>query len=117
MKKTISLILACMLLVGCVLSLASCSAFLVGTYENKGLLTTTTVEFKLDGTVIYSIGSISLVGEYELDKNDKGEPVIELDFEDDSVADLIDGEFSFAKGKENGTAYIEIAGVRYNKVK
>lgn len=117
MKKIISLILACVLLIGCMFSLASCSAFLVGTYENKGLLTTTTIEFKLDGTVTYTVGSISLVGEYDIEKNDNGDLEIELDFEDDSVADFIDGEYSFAKGKENGKAYIEIAGVRYDKVK
>lgn len=113
MKKIISLVLACVLLIGCVFALGSCTVLYAGTYENKGLLTTTTIELKMDGTVTYSIGSVSVVGEYEIEKNDSGDLVIDLDFEDGSIAEMIDGDYPF----EKGDGYIEIAGVRYDKVK
>ena len=42
-----------------------------------------------------------------------GDLVIDLDFEDGSIAEMLDGDYPF----EKGDGYIEIAGVRYDKVK
>ena len=120
MKKIISLTLACVLLIGCMLTLASCSSILMGKYERKGLLGTTTLEFNIDGTMTYTKGSVSLKGTYEIEKEENGEYEIEFDFGDedeDTLADLFDGDHSFSKGTEDGVSYIKIGGVRYDKVK
>ena len=75
MKKIISLVLVCVLLVGCMFTLASCSTILMGKYEAKGLFGTTTLEFNLDGTMTYTKGSISLNGTYEIEKDDNGNSI------------------------------------------
>lgn len=120
MKKIISLVLVCVLLVGCMFTLASCSTILMGKYEAKGLFGATTLEFNLDGTMTYTKGSISLNGTYEIEKDDSGNYEIEFDFgeeDKDTLADLFDGDHSFSKGTEDGVDFVKIGGVRYNKVK
>ena len=115
MKKTISLILVAILLIGCVFSLASCSTILMGTYESK---IGGKYEFGIDGKVTYTaLTGKSYTGTYEIEKNDDGELEIEFDFENDVVDFLAGDDHSFTKGEENGTAYIKIGGIRYDKVK
>lgn len=119
MKKIISLVLLCALCLATVLSVSSCSLLgihrLKGTYENEGVmgLGASSLTFKLNGEVTYTIAGTSFVGTYEIEKDD-GKLEIELDFESDA-AEFIDGDYEFVEGKENGVKYIELDGVRFTK--
>ena len=121
MKKIISLVLACILLVGCVFTLASCSTMLMGSYEAEveilGQSASTTYEFSPFGfkqiTKTKLLGNINTEteeGTYKIVETDDGEFEITLDFEDE---DIKDKTYTFEQGED----YIKIAGVQYNKVK
>jgi hypothetical protein len=108
MKKTISTILVCVLLVGTIFSLASCEVFgmMFGTYENGG----TTLEFsfnKVTKTVIPVFGNEPIVteGEFKIDENAEGRKTITITYEgEDPVT------YFFATGTDsNDGAYIELS--------
>ena len=129
MKKTISTILVCVLLVGTLLSLASCEMFglVTGTYakttEFFGTETTVTYEFsgkEVTVSTVTKIGNTSTTsnktGEYEIGENEEGQKTITLTFTNE------DGEgtvttYTFNSGNDDGGSYIEIGGVRYYSVK
>lgn len=107
MKKTISTILVCVLLVGTIFSLASCEVFgmMFGTYENDG----TTLEFsfnKVTKTVIPLIGNEPVVteGEFKIDEDANGRKTITITYEgEDPVT------YFFATGTDsNEGSYIEL---------
>ncbi len=117
MKKIISAVLVCALLVGCVFALASCSKKLSGTYEADALVAGASYEFK--GSKVTITAEVlgfekSFEGKYEITENDDGDTVIIFTFENDD-AEKYDGEFSFSEGEEDGKKYIKIGGVKYVK--
>ena len=129
MKKTISTILVCVLLVGTLLSLASCEMFglVTGTYarttEVFGIETTTTYEFSGKEVTVSSVTTMgntsttsNKTGEYEIGENEEGQKTITLTFTNE------DGEgtvttYTFNSGKDDNGAYIELDGTRYDSVK
>ena len=127
MKKIISLVITCALCLAMVFAFTSCSMLgiylLNGTYENKGLdlgilgnVGESSLTFKFNGDVAYTIGNKTYAGEYEIEKLADDSLQIDIDFEsDDLVAEMLEGEHKFAQGEENGVKYIEIGGIRYNK--
>ena len=121
MKRIISTILVCVLLLGCMMTLASCSKMLMGKYEaaisdeNK-----TTYEFTPFGvTKTTSIGAFGFAktetveGKYKIAENEDGKLEITFTWEDsDDTVTL-----PFSQGEEDGVKYVEIGLVRYNKAK
>ena len=108
MKRIISTILVCVLLLGCVLTLASCGKKLRGTYvceEDGASISYTfkgkkfTAEMKWGDTVVDDIE-----GTYKID-GDKITFTYEVDGEE------VEEECDFEKGK----GYIEIDGDKYEK--
>lgn len=113
MKKILSAVLVCVLLVGCVFTLASCGG-LSGTYEG----TLCDLKFKGDKVTVI-VGEHELTGEYEIEKDDDGNKTISFDFvdEDEATEDqkavlkvidkLLKGKVSFKEdGKKITIAYI-----------
>ncbi len=129
MKKTISTILVCVLLVGSLLTLASCevAGFVFGTYSRTDTVIvdiTTTYEFSLT-EVTRTVTTDNLIGsgqstttetmKYKVGENDEGEKVIAFTVETDDGSKTT--EYSFNSGKDDGGSYIEIGGTRYYSVK
>ena len=104
MKKIISALLVCVLLVGCVFALASCGKTLSGTYSAGGDTLDTSYAFKGNKvTITYKVLGFSkeIKGTYEITTNDEDKDVIIFTFSDgEEDADKYAGEFSFAEGKE-----------------
>lgn len=125
MKKIISTILVCVLLLGCVMSLSSCSNMLTGKYEAEvdalvaggkvvydftpfGYTKTTTAE-----VLGFSKDTVE-EGKYKIAENDDGELTITFTYE-------VDGEeksetVAFSKGEEDGVKYIKLGLVKLTKV-
>lgn len=123
MKRTLSFVLACALLLGAVLLLASCGKTLSGEYTLDGYVGSKTYAF--DGksvAITYEISGFekTIEGTYEITENEEGEKriTITLDKEDeeDASAKVYAGEFSFSEGEEDGVKYIKIGGAKYTKV-
>ena len=119
MKKLTSAILVCILLLSCVLVLASCSKTLSGKYEADAFgIAGASYEFR--GNKVVMTAEIfgfekDFEGTYEIKDNDEGKTVIVFTFGDEDVAKY-EGEFDFAQGTEDGKSYIKIGGVQYKKV-
>jgi predicted small secreted protein len=119
MKKIISSILVCVLLVGVIFSLVSCGNTLSGTYE--GWL----FDLKFKGNKVTVIaGDKQLTGTYEIEKDDEtGKKTIDFDFVDEDKAEgdakyilgiidsLLDGDIPFAE--EDGE--LNIGGSKFKK--
>ena len=129
MKKTISTILVCVLLVGSLLTLASCevAGFVFGTYSRTDTVIvdiTTTYEFSLT-EVTKTVTTDNLIGsgqstttetiKYKVGKNDEGKKVIAFTVETNDGSRTT--EYSFNSGKDDNGSYIEIGGTRYYSVK
>ena len=129
MKKTISTILVCVLLVGSLLTLASCevAGFVFGTYSRTDTVIvdiTTTYEFSLT-EVTKTTTTDNLIGsgqstttqtmKYKVGENDEGKKIIAFTVETDDGSKTT--EYSFNSGKDDGGSYIEIGGTRYYSVK
>ena len=122
MKKIISTILVCVLLLGCVMTLTSCGKMLSGKYElvlsesNR-----TSYEFSFNKvTRTITAGALGFTkdevteGKYKINEVEDGE--FEITFTWD-----VDGEekietVSFSQGEEDGVKYIKLGIVKYNKV-
>lgn len=118
MKRIISLVLACVLLVGCVAVFASCGKKLSGKYELDAAVASTAYEFSgKKVTVTYEVLGFekSIEGEYKIEKNDDGEYEITFTFADSEDADKYEGTYAFSEGEEDGKEYIKIAGAKYVK--
>ena len=93
--------------------LFACSNKLTGSYQSEEVFGTSTVyEFSgndVSRTIKSSLGSKTVKGEYEIREKEDGGLSIILDFDED---DNEVTSWDFVKEKD----YIEIAGIRYNKV-
>ena len=120
MKKIISLMLVCVLLVGAALALASCGKTLSGKYSLKAF-GAETVSFTFSGNkvslVLLSQEDSAIEGTYKIGENDKGDSIITFDFGDNEDAEDYSGDLPFSQGEEDGVKYIKIAGVKYTKAK
>ena len=117
MKRIISTILVCVLLLGCVFTLASCGKKLSGTYEATqeiyGQSVKVSYTFKGDkftaemsATVMGVTTSEKFEGTYEI-KDDK----ITITYEEDG--ETISTTSTFEKGKD----FIKVDGIQLDKVK
>ncbi len=121
MKKIISTVLVCVLLVSSVFALASCGA-LSGTYEYTeeiiGVSTTTTLEFSGDKVKISTKAGATTSeyeAKYEIIGEGEGRKIV-FTYEDGAHKHLtLQGERSFADGEQNGKKYIKIGIVEYYK--
>ncbi len=118
MKKIVSSILVCVMLIGCVFALASCDKTLNGEYVNEttimGITTTTTYEFEGKNVTIKvksSLASITIEheGEYVIEDD-----TITFTFGDED-ANKYSGDVSFNEGSDNEGAYIELGGTKFYK--
>lgn len=120
MKKIISTLLVFVLLLGCVLTLASCGKTLSGTYEREDLGVKTSytfkgkdVTFESKATVLGSVVTTTKTGTYEIEETDDG---LEITFtwveegKDDVVETL-----TLEEGKKNDVKYVKIGLVEYTK--
>ena len=110
MKKILSLVLAVVLLCGCMLTLVACGGGLSGKYES-GL---TTYEFKgknFTRTTSVAGFSYTAAGTYEITEKDDGTMEITITLENDDD-DIKSGTYVF----EEGENYIKIGLVKYDKV-
>ncbi|MBP3605865.1 MAG: hypothetical protein J6J66_04630 [Clostridia bacterium] len=118
MKKILSLVLAVVLLCGCMLTLVACGGGLSGKYES-GL---TTYEFKgKNFTRTTSIGGFSYTAEgtYEITEEDDDQ-FITLTYtsgDDKAKEDEAGVALAFSKGEEDGVKYIKIGLRKYTQVK
>ena len=112
MKKVVSTVLVCVMLISCMLTLASCSKMLMGKYEIETIVGDTTYEFDPFGKVTRTyeppIGD-DVVDEGKYKINDDGDKIT-FTFGDDTE------EHKFATVEKNGVKYIEIDGLSYEKV-
>ena len=119
MKRIISTILVCVLLLGCVMTLASCGKMLSGTYSAKtelfGQSVETSYTFKgnkviaeVKATVLGNVETESKEGKYSIDGDE-----ITFTFEEDGEEKT--ETYTFEKGEDGDTKFIKIAGVQYNK--
>ena len=118
MKKIVSALLVCVLLIGCAFAFASCGKKISGTYADS--LGITTYEFSgknVTLTVKNIIGDdLVLEGTYEISE-ENGESHILFTFEGNTAeAAAYSIPVSFAQGKEGDQKYIKIGGITYNKV-
>ena len=118
MKKIISTILVCVLLLGCVMSLASCGKMFSGTYKAELLVADVTYDFQFGGKVTLTydpiIGdTVTYEGKYDIN-NETNEITFVFENED---AKSYNGTSDFTQGEEDGVKYIKIGGVKYTEVK
>ena len=112
MKKIISTILVCVLLVGSIFTLASCGKTLTGEYKDA-LTSNITYEFGMFGKVTKTVDNIIgdddvVEGKYKF--NDDGTKIT-MTFDDEAET------YDFSSGEEDGVEYIKLDGWKYNKVK
>ena len=116
MKRIISTILVCVLLLGCVLTLASCGKRLSGTYAATIAGQSVQISFTFKGdkftgemsTTVFGVTTTQkLEGTYEIE-DDK----ITLTYEEDGKT-ITTTTSSFEKGKD----FIKIDGIQLDKVK
>ncbi len=114
MKKIVSSVLVCVMLLGCIFALASCAKQLNGTYKSDELLgsyTTFTFEgnkVSLKLTVMGFTSDKAIEGTYKIEDGK-----IAFDFGDNEDAD----DFSEPMDFEEATDYIKIGGTTYFKQK
>ena len=117
MKKIISTILVCVLLVSSLLALTSCGKTLTGKYEANLIAAEVTYEFGAFGKVTCTVDPIIgdekvYEGKYEF--NDAGDKItLTFDSED---ADEYEGMHDFSSGEEDGQEYIKLGLVKYEKI-
>ena len=122
MKKIISSILVCALLVCTLFTLASCGKVLSGTYEREEeilgqVVATTTYEFEANGKVTVRVDlaigeDVVKEGEYEFNKDgDK----ITFTFENED-GELDSTTCTFTEGEEGDVKFIKLDNVKYEKV-
>lgn len=119
MKKIVSTILVCVLLMGSLFALASCN-MVFGKYENNG----TTLEFSLKEVTITSETKVAGVSisktyeaEYVIDENEEGDKTITFVYAADADQHpILNGTKNFSQGEEDGVKYIKIGILKYTKV-
>ena len=119
MKKILSCILLCALLVSCLFVLSACAPKLSGSYQADMVAVKITYAFESNGKMTLTMdpligGNISLEGTYEINE-DTNEITISLN-SDNADANKYAGTFSFAQGTEGDNEYIKINGIQYTKI-
>ena len=122
MKRIVSILLVCVLLVGTVFALASCAKTLNGTYEvGSGGLGTTYVFKGSNVSITYKVlgTETTLEGTYVISEDEEKGQIITItikgeDAEEDK-ADEYSGVHTLVEGKEGDVEYIKIDGMQYNK--
>lgn len=122
MKRIISTILVCALLLGCVLSLASCGKMLFGKYEFKVTDSNKVVyDFsigKVTRTTTTGLGGYTkdtvTEGKYKINEVENGEFEITFTWDVDGEEEI--ETVSFSQGEEDGVKYIKLGLFKYNKV-
>ena len=117
MKKIVSAVLVCMLLVSSIFVLASCGKSLSGKYELDLAISETTYEFGAFGKVTKTVDPVmgdDVVTEGKYKFNDAGDKIT-LTFEnEDGVEEST--TYDFSSGEEDGVKYIKLDGLKYEKV-
>ena len=120
MKRIISTLLVCALLLGCVLTMASCSKILMGKYELDAGIGSKTYEFSIPNKVVitYEVLTVekTIEGTYKIAEAEDGNLEITFTFAGEEEADEYAGTFSFVQGEENGIKYVKIGGLKYTMV-
>lgn len=106
MKKFVSVILVCAMLICCMFVLASCGKTLNGTYKESAL-GLTTYEFK-GSKYTYSLGNASVTGKYEIKKEDDKMTITLTPDSDKDADEKASGTFSFEEGQDSKGDYIVI---------
>ncbi len=106
MKKILSAVLVCVMILSSVLVLSSCGSTLSGTYEDESGL----VAFTFSGkNVEVEMFGVSIDGTYKISGD-----TITFDFEGD-LAEELNGEMDFSKGSDSDGQYIELDGEKFYK--
>ena len=124
MKKIISTILVCVLLLGCVMSFTSCSKILYGKYESEvdALVAGGEVEYeftpfgytKTTKTEVLGFEKETVEeGKYKITENEDGELTITFTYKVDGKENT--ETFAFSQGEEDGEKYIKLGFVKYTK--
>ena len=130
MKKIISTVLLCVLLVSSMFVLASCNT-ISGTYGGEVNLLLAkykiTYEFKgndvtVTSQLVSSLGSLTptpVEATYEIGEDEDGNQTITFNYSGDEAEGAADDgvAYSFNQGKDNNGRYIEIGGAKYYEVK
>lgn len=131
MKKIVSTVLVCVMLLSCVLVLASCGKTLSGSYEHiygsetagyKVTYTFNGSEVEVSRQLISALGSTNpttVTGKYEIAEDDDGNMTITFDFSGEETEEGVAEEgtaLAFSEGNEGNTKFIKIGGVQFNKV-
>ncbi len=111
MKRIVSSILVCVLLVGCVLALASCGGP-SGTYKDKSGVTTLT--FK-GSQVTIALGDWSTVANFKIEGKDDDRTITFSYSEGQEKSTSFDGTFDYSEGTEDGVDYIRIGFFAFEK--
>ncbi len=112
MKKIVSTILVCVLLVGTLFALASCG--LSGTYEGKLY----DLEFSGDQVTFVISDNVKFDASYEITKEDDQEYITFTWAEDADVPEILEGlagKLKFNEGKDDDGKYIEIGTIIKSK--
>ena len=123
MKKIISTVLVCVLLLGCVMSLASCSKMLSGKYQFEMTESNViTYEFSLNKvTKTVTSGAFGFTkdtvteGTYKITETGNSEYSITFTWDVDGSEEI--ETFDFSQGEEDGVKYIKLGGFKYINVK
>ena len=123
MKKIISAVLVCVLLVGCIFALASCAKTLNGTYEMGSGVAGASYTFKGSNvTITYKfLGTeTEIKGTYVISEDEEKGQIITITIADEDAeaddADKYEGVHTLVEGTEGDKKFIKIDGVQYNKV-
>ena len=119
MKKIISTVLVCVLLLGCVFTLASCDKVITGSYKAGA----TTINFKLNKVeivdeveILGKVSSTTYEAKYKVTEED-GKYYITFTYEDGADKHLIlNGKLALERGEKDGTKYVQIGIITYNKI-
>ena len=120
MKKIISALIICVLVVGCVCALTGCGGkTLNGTYKADASIASTTYEFSGNNVEItYEVFGFekSIEGTYEITTNEDETMTLTITIESaEEDAEDYAGKHSFVEGKEGDAEYIKIDGVKFVK--
>lgn len=116
MKKTVSAVLVCVMLVCTLFALTSCGKTISGKYKSEidmGFAAmSTTYEFDIFGKVVRTTNSLgsekTVEGKYEFIEDDTK---VTLTFPEEDPA-----TYDFSSGEEDGVKYIKLDGIKFTKV-
>ena len=123
MKKIVSAVLVCMLLVGCVFAVTSCGGKTLSGEYSSSIADLAGTTYKFSGSkveITYEVFGFekTIEGTYEITTDENEKSTITFTFEaGEEDADDYKGAHSFSEGTEDGKDYIKIDGIKYTKVK